>query len=147
MSVINDTWRFLVQRRLWPVAILLIAAAVAVPKLLAKEPTAAPVPPAAVVKSDSASRAGDRADRGPRARTPTAAVAVRSSASRKNPFKPQATPTPDSQAEGDRPPRKRRTTAHDRDRDRSRRRRPSAARRPADDHARRRPRRSTSSTS
>ena len=32
MSVLNDTWRFLVQRRLWPVAILLIAAAAAVPE-------------------------------------------------------------------------------------------------------------------
>jgi len=29
MSVLNDTWRFLVQRRLWPVAILLIAALLA----------------------------------------------------------------------------------------------------------------------
>ena len=38
MSVFKDIWRFLVQRKLWPVAILLVAAAVAVPKLLAKEP-------------------------------------------------------------------------------------------------------------
>ena len=38
MSVLNDTWRFLVQRRLWPVAILLVAAAAAVPMLLAKDP-------------------------------------------------------------------------------------------------------------
>ncbi len=38
MSVINDTWRFLVQRRLWPVAILLIAAAAAVPMLLRQDP-------------------------------------------------------------------------------------------------------------
>jgi hypothetical protein len=93
MSVITDTWRFLLQRRLWPVAVLLIAAAVAVPTLLASEPTAAPAPPAAAVKSDSASvlatepivaPAGD-ADRSGRRQVLGA---------RKNPFKPQVTPTP-----------------------------------------------------
>jgi hypothetical protein len=94
MSVIKDTWRFLVQRRLWPVAVLLIAAAVAVPQLLASEPVAAPVPPAAAVKSDRASvlatepivaPAGDE-DRSGRRQV---------LGSRKNPFKPQATPTPE----------------------------------------------------
>ena len=44
MSILNDTWRFLVQRRLWPVAILLVAAAVAVPMLLSEEPAPAPPP-------------------------------------------------------------------------------------------------------
>ena len=48
MTVFNDTWRFLVQRKLWPVAILLVAAAAAVPFLLGKEP-AAPAGPAAAV--------------------------------------------------------------------------------------------------
>ena len=93
MSVITDTWRFLLQRRLWPVAIVLIAAAVAVPVLLASEPTAAPVPPAAAVKSDRASvlatepivvPAAD-SDRSGRRRVLGSA---------KNPFKPEATPTP-----------------------------------------------------
>jgi hypothetical protein len=93
MSVVTNTLQFLLQRRLWPVAVLLIAAAVAVPTLLASEPTAAPVPPAAAVKSDSASvlatepivaRAGD-ADRSGRRRVLGA---------HKNPFKPQVTPTP-----------------------------------------------------
>jgi hypothetical protein len=93
MSVITDTWRFLLQRRLWPVAVLLIAAAVAVPKLLASEPAAAPAPPAAEVKSDSAAvlatepivaRAGD-ADRSGRRHVLGAS---------KDPFKPQVTPTP-----------------------------------------------------
>lgn len=50
MNVITDTWRGLVRRRLWPVALLLIAALAAVPMLLAKHPTPAPAPalPAAV---------------------------------------------------------------------------------------------------
>jgi hypothetical protein len=93
MSVINDTWRFLLQRRLWPVAILLVAAAVAVPKLLAKEPTAAAVAPAVAVKSDRASvlatepivapaEDGDRSGR------------RHVLGSSKNPFKPKVTPTP-----------------------------------------------------
>ena len=41
MNVITDTLRGLVQRKLWPVALLLVAALVAVPLLLAKEPEAA----------------------------------------------------------------------------------------------------------
>jgi hypothetical protein len=93
MSVITNTWRFLVERRLWPVALLLIAAAVAVPKLLASAPSEAPVPPAAVVKSDKASvlatepivaRADDADRRGRRRVLGTS----------KDPFKPQVTPTP-----------------------------------------------------
>jgi hypothetical protein len=93
MSVLNDTWRFLVQRRLWPVAILLIAAAAAVPMLLASTPPApAPAPPVAV-KADkdsvlaeepivTAAADGDRSGRRHVLGSP------------KDPFKPQATPTP-----------------------------------------------------
>jgi hypothetical protein len=46
MSALTNVWRQLVQRRLWPVAILLIAALAAVPMVLAQEPdpTAAPAP-------------------------------------------------------------------------------------------------------
>jgi hypothetical protein len=47
MTVITDTWRQLVQRKLWPVAVLLVAAVVAVPVVLAKEPVVAPAAPAA----------------------------------------------------------------------------------------------------
>jgi hypothetical protein len=47
MNVITDTLRQLVQRKLWPVAILLLAALVAVPVVLAKEPAVAPSAPAA----------------------------------------------------------------------------------------------------
>jgi hypothetical protein len=93
MSVITNTWRFLLQRRLWPVAVLLIAAAVAVPTLLASDPTPPPAPPAAAVKGDSASvlatepivaRATDGERSGRR----------RVLGARKDPFKPQFTPTP-----------------------------------------------------
>jgi hypothetical protein len=47
MNVITDTLRQLVQRKLWPVAVLLVAAMVAVPMVLAKEPPLAPAAPAA----------------------------------------------------------------------------------------------------
>ncbi len=49
MSPVTNVWRQLVERRLWPAAILLIAALVAVPLMLAKDPEpAATVPPANV---------------------------------------------------------------------------------------------------
>jgi hypothetical protein len=93
MTVINDTWRFLVQRKLWPVAILLVAAAAAVPVLLGKQPAASPGPAGtAAVKSDDSSLTtepivalasdGDRAKRRHVLGSP------------KDPFKPNATPTP-----------------------------------------------------
>jgi hypothetical protein len=58
MKIVTDTWRQLVQRRLWPVALLLLGALVAVPFLLSKpaEPVAAsPVAPANTVKTEAAS--------------------------------------------------------------------------------------------
>jgi hypothetical protein len=94
MSVINDTWRFLVGRRLWPVAILLVAAAAAVPMLLAKDPAPAPAEaPTVAVKADkdavlaedpivTQASDGDRSGR------------RQVLGSRKDPFKPKATPTP-----------------------------------------------------
>ena len=45
MNLITDPLRQLVQRKLWPVALLLVAALVAVPMLLAKEPEAAGLAP------------------------------------------------------------------------------------------------------
>ena len=56
MSAITNVWRQLVQRRLWPVAILLIAALAAVPLALAKDPDPA-VPAAAVPAADAAASA------------------------------------------------------------------------------------------
>ena len=93
MSVITDTWRFLVQRRLWPLAILLIAAAAAVPTLLSEEPPVPDTTPVVAVKSDKQALLaaepivapvadGDRSGR------------RRVLGSRKDPFKPQVTPTP-----------------------------------------------------
>ena len=48
MNLINDTFRGLVRKKLWPVALLLVAALVAVPVLLAKDPETpvATAPPA-----------------------------------------------------------------------------------------------------
>jgi hypothetical protein len=46
MNVLTQTWRQLVRRRLWPVALLLVAALVAVPVVLAKPATPAPAAPA-----------------------------------------------------------------------------------------------------
>jgi hypothetical protein len=52
MNVITDTLRGLVQRKLWPVAVLLLGALVAVPVLLAKEPVTAPPAPVPAVKGE-----------------------------------------------------------------------------------------------
>jgi hypothetical protein len=51
MSAITNVWRQLVQRRLWPVAILLVAALAAVPLALAAQPD--PAAPAPAVQTDS----------------------------------------------------------------------------------------------
>jgi hypothetical protein len=51
-SAVTNLWRQFVQRRLWPVAILLVAALAAVPLTLAKDP--APVPPAPPTPAESA---------------------------------------------------------------------------------------------
>jgi hypothetical protein len=48
MSPVQNIWRQLVQRRLWPVAIVLVAGLAAVPVMLAQEPASAPPPPAPV---------------------------------------------------------------------------------------------------
>jgi hypothetical protein len=53
MSAVTNMWRQLVQRRLWPVAILLIAALAAVPMMLAKDPEPAVSPPPAQVDTKS----------------------------------------------------------------------------------------------
>ena len=65
MSVLNDTWRFLVQRRLLPVAILLIAAAAAVPMLLSSEPAPPPAAPGVRRQGRQAGGARHRPDRRP----------------------------------------------------------------------------------
>ena len=93
MNVFKDIWSFLVQRKLWPVAILLVAAAVAVPKLLAQEPAAPVTEPVVAVKGDKNAVLATEPIVAP------AADSDRSGrrqvlGSRKDPFKPQVTPTP-----------------------------------------------------
>jgi hypothetical protein len=49
MNLITNTWRQLVRRRLWPIALLLVAALVAVPLKLSKAPAETPAVPAATL--------------------------------------------------------------------------------------------------
>jgi hypothetical protein len=55
MNAVTNTWRQLVRRRLWPVAVLLLAALAAVPVVLARgpEPVAEPADAAPAVTSDA----------------------------------------------------------------------------------------------
>jgi hypothetical protein len=91
MSMITDVWQQLVQRRLWPLAVLLLGALVAVPVLLAKDPAPAPAPstalPAPSAKAESATA------------TPVVALADEGTArrrrvlgARKDPFRPAPVP-------------------------------------------------------
>lgn len=52
MSPVQNVWRQLVQRRLWPVAILLIAGLAVVPLTLAKDPETVPAPPATPAQTE-----------------------------------------------------------------------------------------------
>jgi hypothetical protein len=55
MNLITNTWRQLIGRKLWPIALLLVAALVAVPMKLAKSPeAAAPIPAATMAKAEQA---------------------------------------------------------------------------------------------
>jgi hypothetical protein len=54
VNLIADTWRQLVRRRLWPLAVLLLAGVVAVPFVLAKEPAPVVVPPPPAPEKTSA---------------------------------------------------------------------------------------------
>ncbi len=55
MNAVSSIWRQLVRRRLWPVAVLLLAALAAVPVVLAREPEAVtPVDPVPVVSTTKA---------------------------------------------------------------------------------------------
>ena len=100
MTVLTDTWRQLVQRRLWPVAILLVAALAAIPVLLAKSPAPAPVPPAPGADADAGAK-------GALASQPLVSLASDDGAkrrrvlgSRKDPFAFKAAETDDAQTPG-----------------------------------------------
>jgi hypothetical protein len=60
MKLLTDTWRQLVQRRLWPVALLLLGALVAVPFVLGKSPE--PVAPAAAPAAGNVNASAASAD-------------------------------------------------------------------------------------
>ncbi len=110
MKPLENVWSSLVQRRLLPVAILLVAALAAIPFVLAKDP--APVAPApATPSADKSLTADDMSD-------PVVALAGDGSTPKqrrrvlgasKNPFEPApepeatATPTPDSASGGGAP--------------------------------------------
>jgi hypothetical protein len=87
MNAIKDTMRALVRRKLWPLAVLLVAALVAVPYKLAKDPTVAPA--ATVAQSSTKSSDG----------TPIVALADNTATGRKrvlgqemDPFEPAPLP-------------------------------------------------------
>jgi hypothetical protein len=87
MNAIKDTMRALVRRKLWPLAVLLVAALVAVPYKLAKDPTIAPA--ATVAHSSAKSSDG----------TPIVALADNTATGRKrvlgqakDPFEPAPLP-------------------------------------------------------
>jgi hypothetical protein len=97
MRGVRDLWSELVERRLWPVALLLVVALVAVPVVLAKKPStggtpaSAAAPPAAAA---AAARAADLRSAG----EPVVSVATGAEADAplrgraKNPFKQQHVP-------------------------------------------------------
>jgi hypothetical protein len=57
MNVLSTTWHQLVRRRLWPVAVLLVAALAAIPVLLSRDPE--PVPASAAPPADSTVKVSD----------------------------------------------------------------------------------------
>jgi hypothetical protein len=91
MSLIKDTWGQLVRHRLWPIALGLVAAMVAVPMLLAKDPAPAPAP----APSAAAPATADDAALEPVVAQADATQAVRRRhvlGVRKDPFKPAPQP-------------------------------------------------------
>jgi hypothetical protein len=96
MNPIAETWRQLVRRRLWPVAVLLLAGLVAVPMVLAKEPAPVAPPPPPPVEETTAAEAAATGD-------PVVALAEQAGETRrrrvlgerKDPFAPAAVPKPE----------------------------------------------------
>lgn len=88
MSVLKDTWGQLVRRKLWPVALLLVGALVAVPVMLSKDPQ--PTPAAPMPTGTKAQQAALAADANPIVALATADEARRRRVlgSSKDPFEP-----------------------------------------------------------
>jgi hypothetical protein len=101
MNVLTTTWRQLVRRRLWPVALLLLAALTAVPFLLARDPqpavTSAPI---VTAKADDAVAEPVVAKASPEDRARRRRVL----GATKDPFEPAPLPKPTKQ--------KKRSTKH-----------------------------------
>jgi len=96
MSALTNVWRQLVQRRLWPMAILLIAAAAAVPMALAEDPE-----PAALDATATGAKSGDTALAAQpivAQATPAAGKRRKVLGARKNPFGVPRTEEPGSAA-------------------------------------------------
>jgi hypothetical protein len=96
MGVVRDLWSDLVEKRLWPVALALVAALVAVPVLLAKSPSASAPAGGAPDSSLSAPAANGPAGAGGPARAGEPVVSIARAVSRgalrghaKDPFKQQ----------------------------------------------------------
>jgi hypothetical protein len=92
MSIVTDTWREMVRRRLWPVALLLLAALAAVPVLLAKEAEVAPAPAMAPAPKPTKSQAVAQADPIVTMASADDARRRRVLGSRKDPFEPAPLP-------------------------------------------------------
>jgi hypothetical protein len=93
MNVLTTTWRQLVRRRLWPIAILLLAALAAVPVLLARDaaPVATPPLPQTSAPAETAKAGDDDAFAEPVVAKASASDRSRRRrvlGSRKNPFEP-----------------------------------------------------------
>lgn len=93
ISIASDTWRGLIQRRLWPVAALLLAALVAVPLVLTADPEPVPATPPGQAADEAAELAAQPL-------VAVASAAERESrrrvlGARKDPFKPTNQPNAD----------------------------------------------------
>ena len=91
MNVLTTTWRQLVSRRLWPVALLLVAALAAVPVLLKKDPE--PIVPSAPATTEAPAESAKADDAFAEPVVAKASAADRSRrrrvlGSRKDPFEP-----------------------------------------------------------
>jgi hypothetical protein len=99
MKVLTNTWRELVRRRLWPVAVLLVALVAAVPLVLAEDPEPVPGPELSAPAVTAANASDPLAE-------PVVALAEPSDRSRrrrvlgarKDPFAPAPPPKPAKKA-------------------------------------------------
>jgi hypothetical protein len=90
MNVLTTTWRQLVRRRLWPVAVLLLAGLVAVPVLLSREPAPVtpPAQPANSAPAEQSAKADDSIAEPVVAKTSSTGKRRRVLGVRKDPFTP-----------------------------------------------------------